>query len=132
MISSQEEKKLAESYSFLFEEEVDTLYSLAASSADPIAKRNSAIRALEISEENKSREFLKSWGNVFIRELSHGIPAEVQERERTLVSRMTELTTEMENFGFSADSHRSQKQVGSELEQARRDLDLFASDLWSK
>ncbi len=82
-ISNATNRRLvAEKYSFIYDELIDTFYSLGATNKQSL--QLSATKSLEYAELNKSRVLSDTWGQVFIDGLKRKVPVQLQERERAL------------------------------------------------
>jgi CHAT domain-containing protein len=109
------QRKLSETYTFIYDELIDTYYSQA--SADKTLKEFSADKALEYAELNKARLFANSWGRSFIDVLRTSIPAQLQERERAIIARERDFQAELQH-GMN---HASVKDVQRQLQEIRQE-----------
>jgi CHAT domain-containing protein/tetratricopeptide (TPR) repeat protein len=99
-LGTQEQKGLAENYSFIYDELVALLYSM---SKDSVKDRLSlASTALQYAEKNKARQFAESWGRVFKSQMALSLPASVREREQSLYSQRDRITAKLEEASDSA------------------------------
>lgn len=123
----QQKAKLADSYSFLYEELIETLFEDAKRA--PGAEKEALVEtALRYSEANKAREFTSSWGNIFVRELRKNLPAELQERQERLSLQISSDSDRLNSL--LASTGKTDKQLSASLEVAKKDWDALGSTLW--
>jgi CHAT domain-containing protein len=91
-VDSDLQRKVSENYGFIYDELLDCYYQLSI--ADTQNQTSSADDALRYSELNKSRVFTTTWGRTFLTALRRGLPAELQEQERSLALRQSSLQTD--------------------------------------
>jgi len=91
-VDSDLQRKVSENYGFVYDELLDSYYQLSI--ADRESQLSAADDALRYSELNKSRVFTNTWGRTFLNALRRQLPAELQERERSLALRRSSLLTE--------------------------------------
>jgi CHAT domain-containing protein/tetratricopeptide (TPR) repeat protein len=93
--SNKESRRVvSETYSFIYDDLIDTYYSLGASNKQDVTL--CAAKALEYAELNKSRVFASSWGQAFTEGLKSQVPAHLLERERLLLARQASLQPELQ------------------------------------
>lgn len=92
--ASRTQLALSENYAFIYDEMISTLSSMNASM--PASERSDlASEAFVYAEANKARQFGDSWGRAFIREMRQTLPADVQEKERRLVSQRDQVRSKL-------------------------------------
>jgi CHAT domain-containing protein len=125
-INSGNRRLVSETYSFIYDELIDTYYSLG--NADSQYALSSADKALEYTELNKSRVFAHSWGQVFIDGLRRQVPTELQERERTMSAHQTMLQSELQE-SLAGTAHRTVEQVEEALDSLKREQTRLVQEL---
>lgn len=126
-----QQKKIAESYSFLYDELIEALHALWEQRG-----RDKSLSypetALEYGETIKARDFSSSWGNTFVLEMRRLLPAEIQERERSIVSKREKLSAELENRRSESTSSAAASKLAAELNAVNKDLESFVKELGTK
>jgi tetratricopeptide (TPR) repeat protein len=130
-LGAQEQKGLAENYSFIYDELVALLYSMSKNS--PKDQLGFASNALEYAEKNKARQFAESWGRVFKSQMALSLPASVREREQSLYSQRDHIAAKLAEASDSADSSQraSLANLNSELLGVQNQIQVFLNDLRS-
>lgn len=110
--------KASEKYDFIYDELIDTYYSLGAT--DKRYAQLSAEKALEYAELNKSRVFARSWGQAFIEGLKKQVPSQLRERERVLLAEQATLQSELEESMAGA-AHKPEDQIEKALGSTKKE-----------
>jgi CHAT domain-containing protein/tetratricopeptide (TPR) repeat protein len=84
------QRSLSETYGYIYDDLSSTLYALSAGKSGPLKTRLASL-ALQYTEDNKAREFARTWGRTFVAELRRTLPSDVQEKERSLLSERDHL-----------------------------------------
>jgi len=111
------ERSIAESYDFIYDELLSTLFEMSAAKTGAERTRLASL-AFEYAETNKARQFAETWGRSFVTELRHGLPSDVAEKERSLLAARAKL------LANSDDS-----EAATELEKFNKELAAFAESL---
>jgi len=119
-------RSMAESYGFIYDELTSTLYAMSAGESNPEKTRLASL-ALQYAETNKARTFSKSWGRTFISELRQSLPADLQERERSLASRRDQLRAKTEGPELKPELDSVQKEIASFVEDLRHSHPQYAA-----
>jgi CHAT domain-containing protein len=119
-------RKASENYGFVYGELIDTYYSLG--NEDKRNKLAAADNALRYSELNKSRIFTNSWGRTFIDVLKLELPAELQQRERTLSAMQDALQSELAQ-SMSGQGHKTEKDVREELRSVTKEQSALEKEI---
>jgi CHAT domain-containing protein len=119
-------KKASENYAFIYDDLMDSYYLLSTQGKEN--ERIAADKALWYSELNKSRVFTTSWGRTFIDVLRHQLPAELQERERTLSIRHNALQNELEQ-SMSGQSHQAASEIREQLQKVAKEQSTLEQEL---
>lgn len=125
--SKEQQGKIAETYGFVYDELVETLYLLWMQGRDEESLLY-AQKALQYSEANKAREFADSWGRIFVRELRKRLPAELQDRERSVVAKRNRAKAELEQANTTG-SAESKKKAEEAVAAADREFDGLVQEL---
>jgi len=130
-LGAQEQKGLAENYSFIYDELVALLYSMSKNS--PKDQLGFASTALQYAEKNKARQFAESWGRVFKSQMALSLPASVREPEQSLYSQRDRITAKLAEASDSADPSQVASVAGlnSELVGVQNQIQVFIKDLRS-
>jgi CHAT domain-containing protein len=128
-LSTEEQKSLAENYSFIYDELVSLLYSMSEKS--PTGRFGFASTALEYAEKNKARQFAESWGRVFRNQMAGALPPSVREREQFLYSQRDHITTKLKDASDSGDTVQNSNvgSLNSDLSNVQDQINLFLKDL---
>ena len=91
--NAENQKHVAEHYDFIYDELVESYYSLAQSDERQVV--TAANKALEYAELNKARAFSNSWGYAFVDSLRQRVPAALQDSASKRVVLQSELQEAM-------------------------------------
>ncbi len=130
-LGAQEQKGLAENYSFIYDELVALLYSMGKNS--PKDQLGFASTALEYAEKNMARQFSESWGRVFKSQMALSLPASVREREQSLYLQRDRITAKLTEASDSGDPSKraSVTTLDSDLLGVQKQIQVFLTDLRS-
>jgi CHAT domain-containing protein len=130
-LGAEEQKGIAENYSFIYDELVALLYSMSKDS--PKDQLAFASAALEYAEKNKARQFAESWGRVFKNQMALTLPSTVREREQSLYSERESVEAKLAQASDSADpSQRAQiASLNSDLQGVQNQIQAFLKELRS-
>jgi CHAT domain-containing protein len=87
------QKDVAETYSFIYDDLIDTLFAL--SQTDASHAKDYAQEALEYTELNKARGFASAWGYAFLDGLRRKVPGQLQEQELALQAKRRQLRSSL-------------------------------------
>lgn len=82
-----DQRVLSETYGFVYDELIATLYSLYGRSRD----LGIATESFKYAEENRARQFAQSWGRTFIESMRRNLPPAIQQQEQDLSLRQDRL-----------------------------------------
>ena len=119
----EERRHVADSYSFIYGELIETYYALAHS--DTQQAESAADKALEYAELNKSRVFANLWGRAFVDGLRREVPVALREREESVANERQALQSDLQLAMLSAGSVSTPK-IGerqSRLDNAESELE---------
>jgi CHAT domain-containing protein len=116
--------KIAENYTFIYEELLDVLYRLHQKSA---SEQRFSSEAFSIAESNKARLFIKSWGRTFANAARRQLPPSVQEDERGLFLRLVDAENLL-RARMSANPS-TVADADAQLQRARQDYSKFIDRL---
>ena len=119
----EERRHVADSYSFIYDELIETYYALAHSDAQQA--ESAADKALEYAELNKSRIFANLWGHAFVDGLRREVPVTLREREESVTSERQALQSDLQLAMLSA-GNVSMGKIGerqSRLDNAESELE---------
>lgn len=85
-----EQRSVAETYGFIYDELVATLYQRATTRESGVTTRF-ADAAFRYAEADKARQFAESWGRTFISSMRSRLPPMIQEEELSLLERQQRL-----------------------------------------
>jgi hypothetical protein len=88
---ASDQRAVSETYGFIYDELISTLYSLSTRNSKPEDGRIAA-EAFKYAEENRARQFAQSWGRTFVEEMRKTLPASVQAEEHLLNIRQDRLS----------------------------------------
>ena len=130
-LGAEEQKGIAENYSFIYDELVALLYSMSKDS--PKDQLAFASTALEYAEKNKARQFAESWGRVFKNQMALTLPSTVREREQSLYSERESVEAKLAQASDSADpSQRAEiPSLNSDLQGVQNQIQAFLKELRS-
>ena len=120
------QRSMAESYGFIYDELVSTLFAMSDRAQGPEKNRLASL-ALQYAETNKARQFADSWGRSFVTELRRTLPADLQETERELIEERDRLATTVEDKGSAVVSNSIEKRVDDFAEGLRRSYPQYAA-----
>ena len=125
----KDEKSFSENYGFIYGDLVSLLYTMSQREASN--KTTFAAQALEYTEKNKARQFADSWGRVFVSQMRKSLPADIQETERTLLSKREKLLLKLNsNSALAAPPPTIEKEhLELELASAQNELNAFILEL---
>jgi hypothetical protein len=116
-----DQRAVAETYSFIYDEMIASLYSLSKQNRDLVDDRR-ASEAFKYAEENRARQFAQSWGRTFVEEMRKTLPATVQAEEHLLSVRESR-----ENAAAAATlgpkTHPARSQVDRSADDSRHKLE---------
>jgi len=87
---ASDQRAVSETYGFIYDELISTLYSLSTRNSKPEDDRI-ATEAFKYAEENRARQFAQSWGRTFVEEMRKTLPASVQAEEHLINIRQDRL-----------------------------------------
>jgi CHAT domain-containing protein len=99
-LDAKDQKSLSENYGYIYNELVSLLYSM--SYRDSEGRLKFASESLEYAEINKAKQFVESWGRVFIDQMRRSLPGQIQETERSLFAKRDRLLSQLNTFAASA------------------------------
>jgi CHAT domain-containing protein/tetratricopeptide (TPR) repeat protein len=112
---------VSEAYNYIYGELIDTYY-LRGRAEEPY-RGQAASSAFEMAELNKAQTFTMTWGRSLIDALRQKLPANLQEDERKIVERSTELQNELNQ---TVDvSRRTKEQIEDELRKVSAEEESF-------
>ena len=88
------QRSVSESYAFIYDEMTSTLYAMSAAAQSEAERSRLASLALQYAETNKARQFSDSWGRSFTLALRRALPADLQQKEHTLLAKRDQLRDE--------------------------------------
>ncbi|MGA8221051.1 MAG: CHAT domain-containing protein, partial [Candidatus Acidiferrales bacterium] len=125
-IDPQLQLSMSDTYDFVYDELIDCLYSLSEQEKQS-ERVQTAIEALGYAEANKARQFEKSWGQTFVRELRNKLPLDAIQQEDVLTARRSQLAAELQAAISGTDSSSgSPSHLQEQLARAESDLQNFA------
>lgn len=120
------ERSIAESYDFIYDELLSTLFTMSAVKTG-IERTRLASLALEYAETNKARQFAETWGRSFVTELRHGLPSDVAEKERSLLAARAKLLANAEEPNSTAELDKLDKELAAFAESLRTTHPQYAA-----
>ena len=124
--NAEEMRHVAESYGYIYDDLIDTYYSLAQE--DKTSANQAAEKALEYTELNKARAFSMSWGSAFIAELRRGVPGALQEKESAINRDLVAFQSQLQGEAIAAGG-RAVKHLNEQLEALKRAQSEFETQL---
>jgi hypothetical protein len=88
------QRSVSESYAFIYDEITSTLYAMSAAAKSEAERNRLASLALQYTETNKARQFSDSWGRSFTSALRRALPADLQQKEHSLLVKRDQLRDE--------------------------------------
>jgi CHAT domain-containing protein len=122
---AESQRKATDTYSFVYDELVDTYFSLSQGESDG---KLFAYKALEYAEAEKGRQFLNAWGPLFARQLRADLSVATREKEQALQFAADQATAQAqaaEQGGKPVDIEEAR----SRERAAKSELDKFVQTL---
>lgn len=121
---------IAESYDFIYDEMIETIFSLTQQTTGD-EKTQYSEKALRYSESNKARQFQTQWGQVLVAKLRDTLPGSVKDEESSLLAKRDQLRAELQNSisGWKTTADRSPASVQRDLDDVEAGLQRFVASL---
>src|SRR5438270_1758223 len=129
-LDANEQKALAETYGFIYDELVSLLYSMSKQGGRD--QLRFASEALEYAEINKARQFATSWGRTFVDQMRRSLPASTQEVERSLFSKREQILAQLNGSSNTAGEPPAKikkEQMEAELASVQTEIAGFLQEL---
>lgn len=126
-LSPQEQKSIAENYSYIYDELVSLLYSMSRRTLD--SQSAFASEAFEYAEVNKARQFAASWGRVFVNQMRLALPPATREREQSLYSKRDHLIAQLTVNGVEPNPEAARKELEANLSSVQGEINEFLTGL---
>lgn len=114
-----EQRSLSETYGFIYDELVATLYSRSQMGGGA-GRARAASDGFTFSEADKARQFAEAWGRTFIGSMRSELPTKVQEEELSLLVRQQHLRSA--NPGHKVADAGQEQDTQQRLESDRADF----------